>query len=109
MSYYRWAQRNSAGYAAKSFEQFWPEPAVRRSVSTLLASFVEKTASVTSAWTVVLDPDIVKLDVGGVQLLDLTPNRVWFCSTYLSDLPGWIQKTDGEAPAQPHKISPLAR
>ena len=97
MNYYRWAQRNSAGYVAKSFEQFWPDPVVRRAVCRLLARFIEAAASVTPAWTVVLDPGVVKLDVGGVQLLDLTAKRAWFCATYTSGLPRWIERTDGGA------------
>ena len=101
VSYYSRLQRVSEGYTARVFEQLWPSSSVRRSVAGFLASFIERAAGGTSAWAVVLDPDVVKLDVGPVQLLSLTSDHVWFCTLGTRDLsrPKWVRDTSGRKTA----------
>lgn len=96
-SYYASLQRESEGYAAKVFEQLWPSRSVRRHVAALLADFIERASATTSAWALVLDPDVVKLDVGPVQLLSLQSDRLWFCAVGSRNLsrPAWVGDTSG--------------
>lgn len=92
MNYYRRIQRSSEGYAARVFEQLWPTSSSRRRVSEFLAAVIHRAAKGTSAWSVTLDPDSIRLNVGPVQLFSLWADHVWFCAVGESSRarPGWV-------------------
>jgi hypothetical protein len=93
-SYYARLQRHSEGYAARVFEDLWPDPAERKAVAQLLGEFVARAADASPGWALVLDADVVKLDVGPVLLLELFPDHVWFCALdTLTDRPRWVRLT----------------
>ena len=97
MSYYTKPQRHSEVDAASIFQELWPNARTRRAVALLLADFVRRAAERTSAWSVVLNADAIKLDVGRVQLLRLWGERV---SLYIlggrqRSAPGWLEDMSG--------------
>lgn len=81
MNYYVRLQRHSEGYTARVFEELYGVASVRRSVAEFLAEAIHHAASVTTAWSITLDPDSVRVNIGPVQLLSLWRDRVWFCTT----------------------------
>jgi 5-methylcytosine-specific restriction enzyme A len=93
MNFYFQIQRRSPGYAARVFEELWPVPRIRVSVAQFLRSFLERAAVRTTAWSVTLDPDSVRLNVGPVQVLGLESDSVWFCALGAEGdrWPDWVE------------------
>jgi hypothetical protein len=92
MNFYLRVQRLSDGYAARVFEELFPEPRTRRNIALFLRSFVERAAAGTTAWSVTLDHDSIRLNVGPVQLLALASDQVLFCAlpSERERWPSWV-------------------
>jgi 5-methylcytosine-specific restriction protein A len=96
MSNYSKMWRQNEGYAAAIFENLWPDTRIRRSVAQLLADFIRHASDGTTAWVVVLDHDVVKLDVGPVLLLRLEAQNIWFCAKKpITGRPRWVHEEPG--------------
>lgn len=106
MGFYLRVQRLSDGYAARVFEELWPEPRIRRNIALFLRSFVERAAAGTTAWSVTLDHDSVRLNVGPVQLLALASDQVWFCAlpSDRERWPGWVRNVSEGSMVYPKSV-----
>lgn len=83
--------RRGAGYAANTFERLWPRPSELRGCAELLADAIERAVEIGGAWSVTLDPDNVRLNVGMVRLLSFSEGRFWFAATVPAvEPPKWL-------------------
>lgn len=92
MGYYQHLQRNNQGYAAAVAERLWPNASDRRPVCRLLADFINRAASTTTAWSVTLYSDHILLNVGPVRLMALYADTIWIvcCTETLIGVPPWM-------------------
>lgn len=79
MHYYSRIQRESNGSAARVFESLYPDARLRRAVAIFFARIIRKAAAGTSAWSITLDPESIRFNVGPVQALSLWPDKLWLC------------------------------
>lgn len=100
MRYYVQVQRTSHGYAARIAEELWPSGATRRRVCLFLAGIIDRAARNTTAWSITLDPDSIRLNVGPVRLLVLETDRIWFCARIAGrlELPSGVHDCSGRSP-----------
>lgn len=93
MSYYTQVQRMSDGDAARVFEELSPSLPARRAASRFLAEILTHAGARTSSWSVTLDSDSVRVNVGPVRVASLAKGGLWFCATVgnFSPLPSSIQ------------------
>lgn len=80
MKYFNRLQRDSEGYAARVFQELYPSSAQLRFATLFIADLIARAASTTTAWSVTLNPDSVRLNVGRVRLLNLSAEQIWFCA-----------------------------
>ena len=109
MRYYTRIQRESEGYAARVFEDLFPAVSERRAAATLLRAVIQRAAAATTAWSITLDPDSVRVNVGPVQLFSLSQDRAWLCvaGTKLPKLPRGIRDVSRGAMVYPTSV-PIA-
>lgn len=99
MSYYT-LQRTKESYAAAVFENLFESASARRAAAKLTADVLRAAGETTSAWSVTLDTDSVRVNVGPVRLFVLASERTWFCATksFGSSLPEGITAVRGTSP-----------
>jgi len=84
--------RDSAGYAANTFERLWPRRSELRGCAEILADAIERAVEVGGAWSVTLDSDNVRLNVGTVRLLSMSVDQLWFAAVAdAAEVPRWLE------------------
>ena len=93
--HFRRQRRQSEGYAQAVFESLFRTEGARRAVAEFLADVIERAATTTTNWSITLDADSVRVNVGLVRLFALCEDQIWFCAvgnmpdklpSYLEDL-----------------------